>query len=129
MTNKNKYIKIISSTLLAGAFFIIAVGCGNSKENNNSSSQANSPSFSEDNNNSDKSNSTAYDRNTVYEAGNEDFTNTLKGGIILTPSEARLLFDVRFPDGTEKDHKNYVDGFNNAVINNMSLINEIKNRN
>ena len=113
--------------LIAGAFFIIAFGSGKSKQENNSPPESSSSSSPKDDNNSSTNNSPVYDRNTVYEAGKEDFTNTLNGGIILTPSEARILFNTRFPNGTEKDHGYYVDGFNNAVINNMTLINNIKN--
>ena len=41
MTNKNKYIKIISSTLIAGTFLFIAIGSGESKSSSSSSNLQN----------------------------------------------------------------------------------------
>jgi len=44
MTNKNKYIKIISSTLIVGAFLFLAFGSGDSKSSSGSSNSSSSNS-------------------------------------------------------------------------------------
>jgi hypothetical protein len=127
MTKKNNYyIKTISSILIIITFIIISIGSGNSEENNSVSPQ-NSPSSSSVDNSDSSGKTLEYDRNTVYEAGKEDFTNCLNGGIIPTHIEERAMFKTRFPNGTEKDYYNYADGCNSAAISNMSLIQEIKN--
>ncbi len=42
MKNKNKYFKIISSTLIVGAFLFLAFGSGESKSSSGSSNSSNS---------------------------------------------------------------------------------------
>ena len=46
MTNKNKYIKIISSTLIVGAFLFLAFGSDESKDKGSSNSTTTSSSSS-----------------------------------------------------------------------------------
>ena len=58
MTNKNKYIKIISSTLIVGAFLFLAFGSGDSKSDSSSSGSNSSSSKSSKN------------TRTVYSGGN-----------------------------------------------------------
>lgn len=60
------------------------------------------------------SSSLSYDKNSVFNQGFEDYTNSLKGGITLSNSEKRMVFDVKFPNGTDADFQNYKNGCTRA---------------
>ncbi len=67
--------------------------------------------------NTSSSSSTSYDKNTVYNQGMEDYTNTLRGGVTMSISEERMVFDVKFPNGTDEDFQNYKNGCQRAFWN------------